>query len=219
MQLTDRWIHVLTHKLTYRWDREAWIRGFETARTEECYELEGSSIPKDLDGTLFRNGHAKFDVNVRSLCDVRGDRSIGDSDAQLDLIHQPTNQPTNQTKPNQTKPNQTKQGVKIAHPFDGDGMISAITFKDGRAFFRNRFVRTKGACVGSFVDLSDRVQTGRVPVECHLHVACPTTCNRLRQRAARQEDSVSWHVWDAEGGGLARQHLRPPPQERGACRL
>jgi len=28
------------------------------------------------------------------------------------------------------------------HPFDGDGMISAIAFRDGRAHFRNRFVRT-----------------------------------------------------------------------------
>lgn len=30
------------------------------------------------------------------------------------------------------------------HPFDPDGMISGITFKDGKAFFRNRFVRTNG---------------------------------------------------------------------------
>ena len=59
--------------------------------------MEGS-IPKDLTGTLFRNGHAKFDV----------------------------------------------EGLEIAHPFDGDGMISALTFKDGRAFFRNRFVETEG---------------------------------------------------------------------------
>ena len=31
----------------------------------------------------------------------------------------------------------------IHHPFDGDGMISAFTFKDGQAFFRNRFIETK----------------------------------------------------------------------------
>ncbi len=30
------------------------------------------------------------------------------------------------------------------HPFDGDGMIHAMRFKDGRATYRNRFVRTKG---------------------------------------------------------------------------
>ncbi|PPS39167.1 carotenoid oxygenase family protein [Chroococcidiopsis sp. TS-821] len=33
-------------------------------------------------------------------------------------------------------------GMPIHHPFDGDGMVSAIAFKDGRAHFRNRFVRT-----------------------------------------------------------------------------
>lgn len=30
------------------------------------------------------------------------------------------------------------------HPFDGDGMIHAISFRDGKAAYRNRFVRTKG---------------------------------------------------------------------------
>ena len=35
-------------------------------------------------------------------------------------------------------------GQRIHHPFDGDGMISAIAFNNGRAHFRNRFVRTEG---------------------------------------------------------------------------
>ncbi len=35
-------------------------------------------------------------------------------------------------------------GQRIHHPFDGDGMIAKIVFKDGRAHFSNRFVRTKG---------------------------------------------------------------------------
>lgn len=30
------------------------------------------------------------------------------------------------------------------HPFDGDGMLHAITFRDGKASYRNRFVRTRG---------------------------------------------------------------------------
>jgi all-trans-8'-apo-beta-carotenal 15,15'-oxygenase len=35
-------------------------------------------------------------------------------------------------------------GQRIHHPFDGDGMVSAIAFDNGRAHFRNRFVRTEG---------------------------------------------------------------------------
>ena len=34
-------------------------------------------------------------------------------------------------------------GQSIAHPFDGDGMVSAIAFDGGRAHYRNRFVRTQ----------------------------------------------------------------------------
>ena len=30
------------------------------------------------------------------------------------------------------------------HTFDGDGMLLSLAFKDGKAFFRNTFVRTKG---------------------------------------------------------------------------
>lgn len=36
------------------------------------------------------------------------------------------------------------QGQPIHHPFDGDGMICAIAFDQGRAHFRNRHVRTAG---------------------------------------------------------------------------
>lgn len=32
----------------------------------------------------------------------------------------------------------------VLHPFDADGMVSAIQFDKGQAQFRNRFVRTKG---------------------------------------------------------------------------
>ncbi|MGB5711864.1 MAG: carotenoid oxygenase family protein, partial [Waterburya sp.] len=34
-------------------------------------------------------------------------------------------------------------GQPIHHPFDGDGMISAFSFKDGKAYYRNRFVKTE----------------------------------------------------------------------------
>ncbi len=35
-------------------------------------------------------------------------------------------------------------GAPVHHPFDGDGMVCAISFREGRAHFRNRFVRTEG---------------------------------------------------------------------------
>jgi carotenoid cleavage dioxygenase-like enzyme len=34
--------------------------------------------------------------------------------------------------------------LKFYHPFDGDGMIHVVGFRDGKAFYRNRFVRTEG---------------------------------------------------------------------------
>jgi len=40
--------------------------------------------------------------------------------------------------------NQVHQPIGIYHPFDGDGMLHAMLFKDGKAFYKNRFVRTKG---------------------------------------------------------------------------
>ncbi|NJK41866.1 MAG: Apocarotenoid-15,15'-oxygenase [Acaryochloridaceae cyanobacterium SU_2_1] len=35
-------------------------------------------------------------------------------------------------------------GTPLYHPFDGDGMICALTFDQGKAHFRNRFVKTAG---------------------------------------------------------------------------
>jgi carotenoid cleavage dioxygenase-like enzyme len=34
--------------------------------------------------------------------------------------------------------------LKAYHPFDGDGMLHIVGFRDGKAFYRNRFVRTDG---------------------------------------------------------------------------
>ncbi len=35
-------------------------------------------------------------------------------------------------------------GYRLKHPFDGDGMINSIAFRAGKAFYRNKFVRTEG---------------------------------------------------------------------------
>lgn len=34
--------------------------------------------------------------------------------------------------------------LKTYHPFDGDGMMHVVGFRDGKAFYRNRFIRTDG---------------------------------------------------------------------------
>jgi carotenoid cleavage dioxygenase-like enzyme len=34
--------------------------------------------------------------------------------------------------------------LKAYHPFDGDGMLHVVGFRDGKAFYRNRFVQTDG---------------------------------------------------------------------------
>ena len=39
--------------------------------------------------------------------------------------------------------NQAHQPLGRYHPFDGDGMLHMISFKDGKADYRNRFVRTR----------------------------------------------------------------------------
>lgn len=39
--------------------------------------------------------------------------------------------------------NQVHEPLGRHHPFDGDGMIHQISFKDGQAVYRNRFIRTR----------------------------------------------------------------------------
>lgn len=83
----------------YRPFLDDWDKGFMEAREcrEGCWlDVVYGEIPKDLEGTLFRNGPGKFKV---------GNRQIG-------------------------------------HPYDGDGFVASISFKDGKAFLRSRFVKT-----------------------------------------------------------------------------
>lgn len=39
--------------------------------------------------------------------------------------------------------NPVHEPIGFYHPFDGDGMLHAMTFRDGKATYRNRFVRTR----------------------------------------------------------------------------
>lgn len=40
--------------------------------------------------------------------------------------------------------NQVHESIGIYHPFDGDAMLHAMHFEDGKAYYRNRFVETTG---------------------------------------------------------------------------
>jgi len=40
--------------------------------------------------------------------------------------------------------NPVYQSIGRYHPFDGDGMVHMISFQNGKASYRNRFVQTKG---------------------------------------------------------------------------
>eukprot|EP00980_Cylindrotheca_fusiformis_P011463 scaffold2659_cov107-Cylindrotheca_fusiformis.AAC.6 len=86
----------IAHRENY--DSRAWEGGFQNVEQEVCLELDGD-FPKDLEGTFFQNGHAKFRV----------------SDDEFHI-----------------------------HPFDADGMVQAVTFENGKAWFRNRYIQTPG---------------------------------------------------------------------------
>lgn len=82
------------------YDPKDWQRGNDSQPQEFDYwidDVEGE-IPRELQGTLFRNGPGILEIG----------------------------------------------GHQLQHPFDGDGMINAIAFKEGKAHFRSRFVRTEG---------------------------------------------------------------------------
>ncbi len=40
--------------------------------------------------------------------------------------------------------NPVHASLKNYHPFDGDGMLHVVGFRDGKAFYRNRYIRTDG---------------------------------------------------------------------------
>jgi all-trans-8'-apo-beta-carotenal 15,15'-oxygenase len=75
-----------------------WARGYESQPAEHAGWVEAAegAIPRELHGTLFRNGPGLLDV----------------------------------------------AGHPVHHPFDGDGMVVSFSFRDGKAFYRSRFVET-----------------------------------------------------------------------------
>ncbi|WP_320677464.1 carotenoid oxygenase family protein [Prochlorococcus sp. MIT 1300] len=85
--------------MTKDFDREDWASAYRNVEEEltdvEVFPTKGI-IPKELNGTLYRNGPGRLERN----------------------------------------------GQWVHHPFDGDGMITALCFKAGKIKLTNRFVRT-----------------------------------------------------------------------------
>ena len=84
------------------YDPHALLRGYTNPAEQGARAVACESLPADLRGTYFRNGHARF---------------VG------------------------------YDGRKVRHPFDADGMVTAVTLdgREGRAVVRSRFVATDGA--------------------------------------------------------------------------
>ena len=40
--------------------------------------------------------------------------------------------------------NPVQEPIGNYHPFDGDGMLHTMRFENGKAFYKNRFIRTRG---------------------------------------------------------------------------
>ena len=56
--------------------------------------------------------------------------------------------------------NPVHPAMKNYHPFDGDGMIHVVGFRDGKAFYRNRFIRTDGLAAEQESGRADRCGPG-----------------------------------------------------------
>ena len=94
------------------WNYDAFMRGYQNPAEMPAFEVSCPELPKDLQGTYFRNGYARF---------VKYD------------------------------------GKKVRHPFDADGMVTAVSIdgSKGTAVVRQRYVATDGAV---------QERTARVPL-------------------------------------------------------
>jgi all-trans-8'-apo-beta-carotenal 15,15'-oxygenase len=55
-------------------------------------------------------------------------------------------------------------GLQVKHPSDADGMVAMVAVSQGRAFFRNRFVRT-----AAFAEEQVGARTQRAAVQAGKH--------------------------------------------------
>lgn len=87
-----------------------------------------TTLPLD-DDHPYRTGPWRPQQVERSAVDLK---VVGEIPADLDGVYLRNTE------------NPVHPAVEIYHPFDGDAMVHAVGFRDGKAFYRNRFVRTDG---------------------------------------------------------------------------
>jgi carotenoid cleavage dioxygenase-like enzyme len=85
-------------------------------------------------------------------------------------------------------PNPLFKPIYYAYPMDGDGMIHAVYFENGRARYRNRFVQTAGlkaerragrAIYGSLTHPVPRSKMALLSVFCAMAVICSVSTKRV----------------------------------------
>jgi hypothetical protein len=90
------------------------------------------------------------------------------------------------------------------HPFDGDGMIHKVSFRDGKVSYRNRFVRTDGLLAEQEAGQFRRVHQVIVGETCFLRGPEPEL-RRLDLQSAGDDHSVPASFDQGNGGGFHRQ--------------
>ncbi|GLZ38698.1 carotenoid oxygenase family protein [Actinokineospora sp. NBRC 105648] len=87
-----------------------------------------STLPAD-DDHPYRSGPWRPQTVERAATDLE---VVGEVPADLDGVYLRNTE------------NPVHPALATYHPFDGDGMVHVVGFRDGKAFYRNRFVRTDG---------------------------------------------------------------------------
>lgn len=87
-----------------------------------------STLPTD-DDHPYRTGAWRPQTTERRVTDCT---VIGELPADLDGVYLRNTE------------NPVHPAMQVYHPFDGDGMVHVVGFRDGKAFYANRFVRTDG---------------------------------------------------------------------------
>lgn len=119
-------------------------------------------------------------------------------------------------------------GKKLNQPFDGDGMICRLSFRDGRVHFKNQFVRTKGfvrspapPLIFPLPLLQDCVRWLRVPEESCLAECNTPTAPRFveEQKAGKFIYKGAFTTGNPSGGGQSSPIALPRPPASTCARL